>query len=321
MSVDTFIGIDVSNNWLDVATRPATKQLRVANDEQGIAEIITRFGEDEVKLVVVEATGGLESPLVATLTVGGLPVAVVNPKHVRDFAKAIGRLAKTDAIDAEVLAHFAEAVKPKITEVADEKAQQLSALLARRQQLIQMLTAEKNRLKRAVRPVQGHLKAHIAYLEQELKDVDSELGEAIIKGSPLWQEKESLLRSVPGIGPVSSITLLSGLPELGKLTGKEIASLVGVAPLNRDSGSFRGRRKVWGGRRKVRQSLYMAALVASRTNPVIKAFYDRLVGSGKDKKVALTACMRKLLIILNSMVRKGTYWDERRSLSLNQPSP
>ena len=321
MSVDTFIGIDVSNNWLDVATRPATKQLRVANDEQGIAEIITRFGEDEVKLVVVEATGGLESPLVATLTVGGLPVAVVNPKHVRDFAKAIGRLAKTDAIDAEVLAHFAEAVKPKITEVADEKAQQLSALLARRQQLIQMLTAEKNRLKRAVRPVQGHLKAHIAYLEQELKDVDSELGEAIIKGSPLWQEKESLLRSVPGIGPVSSITLLSGLPELGKLTGKEIASLVGVAPLNRDSGSFRGRRKVWGGRRKVRQSLYMAALVASRTNPVIKAFYDRLVGSGKAKKVALTACMRKLLIILNSMVRKGTYWDERRSLSLNQPSP
>ena len=319
MSKDTYVGIDVSNNWLDVATHPAADQFRASNDETGISEIITRLSEREVRLVVVEATGGLESPMAAALSLSGLPVAVVNPRQVRDFAKAIGKLAKTDALDAEVLAHFAEAVKPKVRELADEKAQELSALLSRRQQIIQMLTAEKNRLKRAMKPVQRRLKAHIAYLEKELDGVDSELADAI-KKSPLWTEKGDLLRSVPGIGPVSSITLLSGLPELGRLSNKQIAALVGVAPLNRDSGSFRGKRKVWGGRKRVRQALYMAALVASRSNPVIRAFYERLVGTGKAKKVALTACMRKLLTILNTMIRNGTHWDEHRYVSQTQSS-
>jgi len=319
MSKDTFVGIDVSNPWLDVATRPATKQLRVSNDAAGISEIVSILSEQGPELVVVEATGGLESPLVAALSVGGLPVAVVNPRQVRDFAKATGKLAKTDALDAEVLAHFAEAVKPQVRELADEKAQHLSALLARRQQLIQMLTAEKNRLKRATKPVQCRLKAHIAYLDKELDEVDSELSDAI-KESPLWREKENILRSVPGIGPVSSATLLSGLPELGRISNKQIAALVGVAPLNRDSGTYRGKRKVWGGRKRVRRTLYMAALVASRSNPVIRVFYERLLEAGKAKKVALTACMRKLLIILNAMIRKSTLWDEHRYVSQVQTS-
>lgn len=258
MSQDTFIGIDVSNSWLDVATRPCSHALRVANNDAGISEIIAMLSELEVTLVVVEATGGLESPLAAGLSVEGLPVAVVNPRQVRDFAKATGKLAKTDALDAEVLAHFAEAVRPQVRQLADEQTQQLSALLNRRQQVVQMLTAEKNRLKRAIKPVQRRLKAHIAFLEKELDEVDAELSDAI-RQSPVWREKEDLLRSVPGIGPVASITLLSGLPELGRLDNKQIAALVGIAPLNRDSGSYRGKRKVWGGRKRVRHALYMAA--------------------------------------------------------------
>jgi transposase len=241
MSQDTFVGIDVSNRWLDFAIRPATKSLRVANEDTGISEIIEALAEFEVKLVVVEATGGLESPLVAALGVAGVPVAVINPRQARDFAKATGRLAKTDAIDALVLASFAEAIRPQVRELASEQTQQLSALLSRRQQVVEMLVSEKNRLKRAIRPVQRRIKEHIAFLERELAEVDKELGNAI-KESPLWQEKVDLLRGVPGIGPVSCATLLGELPELGKLTN---TALVGVAPLNRDSGAFRGKRKVW----------------------------------------------------------------------------
>lgn len=309
-----FVGIDVSNRWLDVATRPATRQFRVANDDAGICEIITALCELEVALVVVEATGGLESPLVAGLGVAGVSVAVINPRQARDFAKATGRLAKTDAIDALALAHFAEAVRPQVRELPDEQTQQLSALLSRRQQVVEMLVAEKNRLKRAIKPVHRYIKDHIAFLEQELSEVDTELKDAI-QQSPLWKEKEDLLRGVPGIGPVSCATLLSELPELGKLNNKQIAALVGVAPLNRDSGTYRGKRKVWGGRRSVRRTLYMATLVATRSNPVIKAFYERLLGAGKPKKVALTACTRKLLTILNAMVRDGSNWNVHRYLS------
>ena len=317
MSKDTFVGIDVSKDWLDVATRPATKQLRVANDDAGITEVVSELVEQSVTLVVIEATGGLESCVVASLSVAGIEVAVVNPRQVRDFAKSTGRLAKTDVLDSEVLAHFADAIRPQVRELPDEEAKELSALVARRTQVIQMIVSEKNRLKRTVKPVARRLKAHIAYLESELKDIDSELKQTI-RNSPLWKAKEDLLKSVPGIGPVSSTTLISGLPELGRLDRKQIAALVGVAPLNRDSGTFRGRRTVWGGRRRVRAVLYMAALVASRSNPVIKAFYDRLLAAGKAKKVALTACMRKLLTILNSMVRNGTQWDQHRYLSQTQ---
>ena len=315
MSNDTFVGIDVSNRWLDVAIQPGAHQSRHesrhANDNGGISEIVTLLCDYSLKCVVMEATGGLESSLAAALSVAKLPVVVVNPRQVRDFAKATGRLAKTDAIDALVLAHFAEAVRPQIRPVADEQSRELSALLARRQQVVGMLVAEKNRLKRAIRPVQKSLKTHIAFLERELKDVDRELKDAIRK-SPVWRDKENLLRSVPGIGDVTSITLLSALPELGSLGRKQIAALVGVAPLNRDSGTYRGKRRVWGGRSRVRSALYMATLVATKHNVVIRTFYERLVGAGKAKKVALTACMRKLLTILNCMLRDGSRWDEHR---------
>ena len=306
-----YIGIDVSKDHLDVATRPATKQLRVANDDVGISEIVSTLSKLEAVLAVMESTGGYESAVAAALSVAQIPVAVVNPRQVRDFAKSTGRLAKTDGIDAEVLSHFAEAVRPRVRPLPDEKAQELSSLLSRRSQVVDMLVAEKNRLRRAMRPVRRQIKAHITFLERELGNVDKDLNKAI-ESSPVWKAKEDLLRSVPGIGPVASTTLVSGLPELGTLNRRQIAALVGVAPLNRDSGVYRGKRRVWGGRSRVRTALYMAALVASRFNPVIRAFYQRLVAAGKAKKVALTACMRKLLSILNSMVRDGSHWDELR---------
>jgi transposase len=259
-------------------------------------------------LVVLEATGGMEIPAASALAVLGVPVVVVNPRQVRDFAKSTGRLAKTDALDARVLAHFAEAVRPEPRPLPDEQARQLSALLSRRRQISEMLTAERNRLQSADSTVCRRLNVHIRWLERELSDIDNNLDEAI-KASPLWRVKSDILKSVPGIGPVVSFTLLSELPELGQLNRKEIAALAGVAPLNRDSGTLAGRRTVWGGRARVRAALYMAALVASRYNPVIKDFYLRLCARGKPKKVALTACMRKLLLILNSMVKNKEKWN------------
>jgi transposase len=290
-----------------VAQRPGGEAWRVSSDATGIATLVKRLKGLRPALVVLEATGGLEIPAVAALAAAGLPAVVVNPRQVREFARATGRLAKTDAIDAQVLAQFGEALQPEVRPLPDTATQELSALVARRRQLIEMLTAEKNRLRMATKKVRRNIETHIRWLEGELLDLDDGLGE-VIRSSPVWRERDNLLRSVPGVGPVLSSVLLADLPELGKLSRKEVAALVGVAPLNRDSGKFRGRRQVWGGRSQVRATLYMAALVASRYNPAIKRFYQRLLSGGKPKKVALTACMRKLLTILNAMTRAQTSW-------------
>jgi transposase len=258
---------------------------------------------------VLEATGGFELPLTGALAAAGLPVVVVNARQVRDFAKATGRLAKTDALDAAVLAQFAEAVRPPPRPLPDAATQALSALLTRRRQLLAMRTAEQNRVATAPPAVRREIQAHLAWLTRRLATLDDDLGRTI-RESPVWREKDDLLQSVPGVGPGLARTLLAGLPELGTLTHKQVAALVGVAPLNRDSGTWRGRRMVWGGRAPVRAALYMSALVATRCNPVIRTFYQRLCAAGKAKKVALTACMHKLLTILNAMVKHRTPWRE-----------
>jgi transposase len=257
----------------------------------------------------LEATGGMEIPLTSTLATAGLPVVVVNPRQVRAFAKASGHLAKTDALDAQVLAQFAEVMRPQPRPLPDAEARALAALLTRRRQLVEMLTAEKNRLLSASSPIRKRVRTHIAWLDRELARTNSDLTQAI-QQSPAWREKDQLLQSVPGVGPVLTSTLLASLPELGTLTHKQIAALVGVAPLNRDSGTLRGRRTVWGGRAQVRAVLYMGAIVAARFNPVIRVFYQRLQQAGKAKKVALTACLHKLLTILNAMLKHRTPWQE-----------
>jgi transposase len=302
-----FVGIDVSKAQLDVAVRPEGR-FSVDNNEQGLRQLLERLQAVPPTLVVLEATGGMELPVTSALALAGVPVVVVNPRQVRDFAKATGQLAKTDAIDAQVLARFAEAIRPEPRPLPDEQTQALADLVARRQQLIDMLTAEKNRLASARPTIRKNLRAHIAWLERALQQADTDLAEAL-RQSPVWREKDELLRSVPGIGPVLTTTLLANLPELGTLTHKQIAALVGVAPLNRDSGTLRGRRTVWGGRARVRTALYMAALVAARFNPVIHAFYRRLCVAGKAKKVALVACMRKLLTIVNAMLKHRSPWN------------
>ena len=258
-------------------------------------------------LVVLEATGGLEAPLTGALAEAGLPVVVVNPRQVRDFAKATGKLAKTDAIDAHVLAHFADAVRPTPRPLPDAQTQAIAALLARRRQMVAMLTAEKNRFRTANVVVREDILQHITWLKKRLSKLDTDLRETL-RQSPIWREKDNLLQSVPGVGPVLSLTLLAQLPELGTLSRRQIAALVGVAPLNRDSGTLQGKRTVWGGRATVRTALYMGALVASRWNPVLRSFYHRLCAAGKPKKVALTACMRKMLTILNAMLKHRTPW-------------
>ncbi len=303
-----FVGIDVSKAHLDVAVRPDEIEWRSPNTDAGAREAANKLKDLDPDLVVLEATGGMEIPAASALAVLGVPIAVVNPRQVRDFAKSTGRLAKTDALDARVLAHFAEAVRPEPRPLPDEQARQLSALLSRRRQISEMLTAERNRLQSADSTVRRRLKVHIRWLERELSDIDDDLNRAI-KESPVWRVKDDILKSVPGIGPVVSFTLLSELPELGRINRKQIAALAGVAPFNRDSGTMAGRRTVWGGRSRVRAALYMAALVASRYNPVIRDFYLRLCAAGKPKKVALTACMRKLLLILNSMVKNNVRWN------------
>lgn len=316
MTQSVFMGIDVSKEWLDVAALPGGRpdnSGRYANNEAGIKGIVALAKELGPEIVVVEPTGGLESPLVAALGVESIPVAVVNPRQVRDFAKATGELAKTDTIDAEVLALFGERIRPQPRPLATAQAQEFAALLARRQQVVEMITAEKNRRKRALKGVRHRIEAHIAFLEQELGEVNGEL-RSTVEQSPLWREKDNLLESVPGIGSVVAITLLAALPELGTLDRRKLAALAGVAPMNRDSGAFRGRRKVWGGRARVRRAIYMATLVATRHNPILKAFYQRLLAVGKTKKVALVACMRKLLTILNAMIRQHRPWNPSYSL-------
>jgi transposase len=303
----TVVGIDVSKAALDVAVRPAGGAWRAANDAPGIAALVERVAALAPACIVLEATGGLERGASAALAAAGLPVAVVNPRQVRDFAKATGKLAKTDALDAAVLAHFAEAVRPAVRPLPDAAARALAELVTRRQQLVEMQTAERNRLGSLTGSRRERAQAHIAWLRQELAALEAELA-AAIEASPAWRERDRLLRSAPGVGPVLARTLVAELPELGTLDRKRRAALVGVAPLNRDSGTFRGRRGVWGGRARVRAALYMGALVATRCNPVIRAFYQRLLAAGKAKKVALVACMHKLLRILNAMLRSRTAW-------------
>ena len=302
-----YVGIDVSKAQLDVAERPSGERAVIPHTEQDIAALVEQLGARRPACVVLEATGGLQAPLASALAIAGIPVAVVNPRQVRDFARATGQLAKTDAIDAQILARFAEAVRPAPRPLPDEATQAFSALLTRRRQLIEMLVAEQHRMRTAPRPIQRQIQAHLTWLKQQLAMLDEDLTHRI-QATPLWREQEDLLRSVPGIGPVVSRTLLGELPELGRLTHKQIAALVGVAPLNRDSGSLRGRRIIWGGRAVVRGVLYMSAVVAARRNPIIKAFYQRLRTAGKAPKVALVACMRKLVTILNAMVKHRTPW-------------
>ena len=305
-----YVGIDVAKAQLDIAVHSTGLRWRVVNDQEGIGTLVERLRDLAPALIVLEATGGLQAAVVAALGTAKLPVVVVNPRQVRDFAKASGRLAKTDAIDAEVLAHFAEAFKPDPRPLPDAQAQALEALLARRRQVVGMLVAEKNRLGTALPTVHEDIRAHIAWLEERLAKLDGELKDTI-RQSPLWREQDDLLRSVPGVGQVLSITLLAELPELGNLNRREIASLVGVAPLNRDSGTLRGKRTIWGGRARLRAALYMATLVATRCNAAISSFYQRLLAAGKAKKVALTACMRKLLIIINAMMKHNRPWNPK----------
>lgn len=305
------VGIDVAKAELVVAARPSGECWTVANDERGVRTLVERLRTERPELIVLEATGGYELLCASALAAAGLPVVVVNPRQVRDFAKATGQLAKTDRIDADVLALFAERVRPEVRALPDAAAQELEALLARRRQLLEMLQAERNRLGqvfgRGKLPVKKSLKGHIAFLERELRITDTDLGE-MIRESPVWRERDDLLQSVPGVGPIMSRTSLADLPELGRLSRRAIAKLVGVAPLSRDSGTLRGRRFVQGGRAPVRAVLYMAALVATTRNAVIRVFYQRLLQAGKPKKLALVACMRKLLTILNTMVRTQHRW-------------
>jgi len=315
---ERFVGIDVAKAELVVAERPRETHWTVPNDDAGVRTLTQRLCAAAPTLIVLEATGGYELAAVGALGAAGLPVVLVNPRQVRDFARATGQLAKTDALDAHVLALFAERVRPVVRPLPSEAQVELDAVLGRRRQLLEMLVAEQNRLGQVrggqTKGIKKSLKKHIAYLELELRITDTELGERI-KASPLWRAQDDLLQSAPGVGRVVSLTLLAEVPELGHLTRKEIAKLVGVAPLNRDSGTWRGRRVIAGGRSTVRAALYMAALVATRCNTVIRAFYQRLLAAGKPKKLALTACMRKLLTILNAMVKTNTRWQAPNALT------
>jgi transposase len=302
-----YIGIDVSKDSLDTAAYPIRKYWSFTNDEVGIAQIIEKLSKLTPALIVIESTGGYETAVAYALQKAKMMCAVVNPREVRDFAKATKKLAKTDRIDAQVLAHFAAVIQPEPRSLSEEKARELETILARRRQVVEMLTSEKNRLHHAGYPVKEDIQLHIAFLEQRLQKCDSNL-EGIIEESPVQREKYYLLQTVPGVGPNLAKTLIIGLSELGTLNRWQIAALVGVAPFNHDSGSKRGTRHIWGGRPSVRAALYMATLVATQHNPIIKQFYNRLCEAGKLKKVALVACMRKLLIILNAMLKHHVPW-------------
>jgi transposase len=304
---EIFVGIDVSKAGLDVAVHERKEVLHISNDEAGIADLVKKLKKLKPIIIVLEPSGGFEMLVVAELSRAGLPVAVVNAKRVLDFAKATGRIAKTDKLDAKVLAHFAAAIRPELRSLRTEEEEQLTALLTRRRQVLEMLTVEKNRLVTVRAKMKADIEAHIHWLSNDLKELDQGI-EDFVKGSPVWKEKDFLLQSVPGVGPVTSATMLGMLPELGLLNRQEIAALVGVAPLNKDSGPKQGKRRIFGGRGDVRSMLYMAALSAKKHNPFIRTFYERLLRHGKEKKVALTACMRKLLVILNAMVRTNQPW-------------
>lgn len=307
---ERFIGIDVSKTQLDLAVHMTGKPWQVAYDTAGVKQVVKHLRTLAPTLIVLEATGGLEMRVVSALAAAQLPVAVVNPRQVRAFAHATGTLAKTDRLDAQVLAHFAATMQPTPRPLPDAATQQLSAVLTRRKQLVDMMTAESNRL--GAQPnsaLRKRVRAHLTWLTKELARTEKELTQ-LIRQSPLWRVQDDLLQSAQGVGTVLSQTLLADVPELGKLTHKQMAALVGVAPFNRESGGYRGKRRIWGGRARVRAVLYMGALSATKWNPVIKAFYERLLAAGKEKKVALTACMRKLLTILNAMIRDQTKWQD-----------
>jgi len=302
-----YIGIDVSKARLDIYIRPMGKALKVANTPLEIANLVKEIKSYNINVIVIEATEGLETEAITQFQQACLPVALINPRQGRDFAKATGKLAKTDTIDAQILAHFGEAMKPKVLEIESEDARQLSELISRRRQLVEMLTAEKNRCNRARGEALNDIEIHIEFLKKRLDKLNEEI-EELTTNNQQWQEKVNLLKTTPGIGQVIATTLVADLPELGKLSAKCISKLVGVAPLNYDSGKLKGKRMIWGGPAHVRATLYMGAVVAMRFNPVIKSFYDRLVERGKSKKLALTACVHKMLIILNAMMRDNKAW-------------
>lgn len=316
-----YLGIDVSQDELVVAREGVAGSRVYRNDERGQSDLLkelTRKDSTPPSLIVLEATGGYERGVVATLGGGGLPVIVVNPRHVRDFARATGRLAKTDSIDARVLADFAAMVKPELKPLPSEAEEELRDLLARRQQLMQMLVAEKQRLHQAVgrrsQKLRRELKSHVADLERRIRMTDSDLDDNI-RNSPMWREERDILESMPGIGKQTSLMILGELREIGSMGAREIASLTGLAPMNRDSGRQRGKRRTGGGRAHVRSALYMATLAAIRCNPVIKAYYERLIASGKPKMVALVASMRKIVVTLNAMIKTKTRWQAQPSLT------
>jgi transposase len=304
---EVYTGIDVSKEFLDIAVLPSGERKRYSNDEAGIGKLTAGLKKLSPVLVVMEPTGGLEMPLAAALTLEGVKTAVVNARQVRDYARATGKLAKTDKIDALVMAEFASAIKPPVREFRDEETEEIKSIMSRRRQLLEMLTAEKNRLTIARKSLKPKILSHTEWLKKEIADLDNDLRQRI-EDSPIWRVKDNLLQSIPGVGKVLSATLLAELPELGKLNRRQIAALVGVAPYNRDSGMIRGKRSVWGGRASVRSVLYMAALVSTRFNPVISSFYQRLLEKGKAKKVAIVACMRRLLIIMNAILRTQKAW-------------
>lgn len=306
-NISQWVGIDVSKATLDVYIRPMGKALKVANTEVEISHLVEQLKSYDFNLIVLEATGGLETELVIQLQAAVLPVALINPRQGRDFAKATGRLAKTDAIDAQILAQFGQAMKPQVLPIESEEARQLGELISRRRQLVEMQTAEKNRRSRSRGNALADIEAHIEFLEGRLKQLNQEI-EQLTQNNQQWINKVNLLKTTPGIGQVISTTLVSDLPELGQLTAKQISRLVGVAPINHDSGQHKGKRMINGGRAHVRATLYMGAVVAMRHNPVIKAFYERLVERGKSKKLALTACVHKMLVILNAMVPVVLPW-------------
>ena len=307
VEAEVFVGIDVSKDQLDIAVRPGKKFFTISNDDSGIKALVQRLLSLKPQLVVLEATGGYEIPAVYALDQASLPLAIMNPRIIREFARSAGKLAKTDKIDAQVLAHYAEVMRPQPRPLREAEQLALASLVSRRQQLHGMIVMEENRRRLATPRVRQNIEAHIAYLTQLLKELDREIDD-FIRQTPLWHEKSEILKSVPGIGPAVSSELIAHLPELGLLGHKQITSLVGLAPFNRDSGKYRGKRMIRGGRAHVRNKLYMAAVVAARHNPVLRPFYQGLLSSGKPKKVALTACMRKLLIILNAMVKNQTIW-------------
>lgn len=301
------VGIDVSKDRLDVAVRPSGEVFAMARDAAGLDELVQRLAGAAVKVIAVEATGGFETVVAATLTSAGLPVALVNPAQVRSFAHAIGQRAKTDRIDAGVIAHFAEATDPEVRPLPSEETLILADLVARRRQIIQMIVAEGQREKRASGPMKKRIQRLVEVLKKELNDINQDIDGAV-RGSPIWREKEDLLASVPGIGPTTARTLMAELPELGTLDRRKVAALVGLAPYTRQSGQWRGRSFIGGGRASVRTALFMAATVAARCNPVLKAFRDRLVAAGKPKMVALIAVARKLLTFANAILRDKKPW-------------